>query len=361
LKLRGNKYLKGLDKYFGIPLLFTLGLLRKNRKLPCDISSVAIMMAPAIGDIILSSGLLKDIKSNSNNILIHLFVPEGYSDVASLIGNYDQLTKINLSKPLKSLAAIRRYSFDVFIDASQWARLPALITFFSKSKYTIGFLSKGQGKHFVFDKAVHHSNETHEFYNLKNLNFFKVDSNKYLPTLDTTNLVQVDKKKVTIHLKPSGYISERKEWPIEYWKIVIDYMLKKELTIVFTGSSADKPEIDSIIKNFNNTNKLKNLAGSLTIIETANELRSSSIVISVNTGIMHLASFLNCNLIALHGPTNSKRWGPLNKNCIIINSPYLEAPCLNLGFEYNCKDNNGKCMKAILPDVVIKSIESFLN
>jgi hypothetical protein len=39
----------------------------------------------------------------------------------------------------------------------------------------------------------------------------------------------------------------------------------------------------------------------------------------------------------------------------------LEAPCLNLGFEYNCKDNNGKCMKAILPDVVIKSIESFLN
>ena len=76
---------------------------------------------------------------------------------------------------------------------------------------------------------------------------------------------------------------------------------------------------------------------------------------------MHLASALGVNLIALHGPTNSARWGSLNQNSISINSNYFSAPCLNLGFEYNCKDRTRECMKAIPVSEVIKAIDHFIN
>lgn len=360
MTLRGKKYLKNLDKYIGAPVLFLFGLIRVKRKLPKNISNIGIMLVPAIGDIILIYGLLEEIKLKNNNINIHLFVPSEYENVLSLINKYDSFTKINLSNPIEAFKLIRKKSFDIFIDASQWARLPALLSSFSKSRYTIGFKSKGQGKHFAFDKAVDHSSEVHEFYNLKRLNFFDNDEIQEIPRLNIDYNIPIDEKKISIHIAPSGSKSERKELPINNWIAIIDYLLKKDLNIFFTGSEADKNKIDKIITRLK-SDKLFNVAGTLSFTETAKLLKSSKLVISVNTGTMHIASFLRSNLIAIHGPTNSKRWGPLNENSIVINSPYPEAPCLDLGFEYNCKDKDGKCMKAITPETIIQGIDKFIN
>jgi heptosyltransferase III len=360
MTLRGKKYLKNLDKYIGVPLLFLFGLIRFKRKLPKSISNIGIMLVPAIGDIILISGLLEEIKLKYNNSTIHLFVPSEYENVLSLIKKYDSFTKINLSKPIKTLGLIRKNTFDIFIDASQWARLPALLSSFSKSRYTIGFKSKGQGKHFTFDKAVDHSSKVHEFYNLKRLNFSNNDEIKDIPLLNIDYNIPIDEKKIIIHIAPSGSKSDRKELPSNNWVAVIEYLLKKDFNIFFTGSEADKNKIDNLINKLK-SDKLFNVAGTLSFTETAKLLKSSKLVISVNTGTMHIASFLRCNLIAIHGPTNSKRWGPLNENSIVINSPYPDAPCLDLGFEYNCKDRDGKCMKAIKPETIIDSIEKFIN
>ena len=360
MTLRGKKYLKNLDKYIGVPLLFFFGLIRVKRKLPKKISKVGIILVPAIGDIILISGLLEEIKLKYINASIHLYVPSEYENVLLLINNYDSFTKINLSNPIKTLRLIRKKNFDIFIDASQWVRLTALISVLSKSKYTIGFKSMGQAKHFAFDKAVEHSNKVHEFINLKRLNFSESAELGAIPLLNIDFNIPVDEKKVIIHIAPSGYKAERKELPINHWTKIIEYLLKKELDIYFTGSEADKNKIDNLIDTFK-SEKLINVAGTLSITETTKLLKSSKLVITINTGIMHIASFLRCNLIAIHGPTNSKRWGPLNENSIVINSPYPEAPCLNLGFEYNCKDRDGKCMKAIMPETIIDSIEKFVS
>lgn len=360
MNLRGNKYLKNLDKYIGVPLLFFLGLIRVKRTLPGIIKNIGIILVPAIGDIILISGLLEEIKLKNNQVIIHLFVPEGYENVLPLIKNYDSFTKINLLKPSKALRLIRNKTFDIFIDASQWSRLTALISVLSKSKYTIGFKSNGQGKHFAFDKTVEHSNKIHEFINIKNLNYSESDRLKEFPQLNIDFNIPIDEEKIIIHISPSGYKAERKELPIEHWIIIIEYLLRKNMKIYFTGSEADKNKIDHIINEYK-SDKLFNVAGVLSINETAILLKSSKLVITINTGIMHIASFLRCNLIAIHGPTNSQRWGPLNENSISINSPYPEAPCLNLGFDYNCKDRNGACMKVIMPETIIDSIEKFIN
>ena len=157
---------------------------------------------------------------------------------------------------------------------------------------------------------------------------------------------------------PGGYKSHLKEWPQEYWIKIINFLTKRGFHINLTGTLKDRKKALKIYNSCKRKNYITISAGMLSLKETTLLLKRSKLVISVNTGIMHIAAALNCNLIALHGPTSSKRWGPLNKNAISIQSPIKCSPCLNLGFEYKC--NKNKCMQAISPEIVINSIKYFL-
>lgn len=81
-------------------------------------------------------------------------------------------------------------------------------------------------------------------------------------------------------------------------------------------------------------------------------------MLSVNTGTLHLAAAVGANLVSINGPTDINRWGPLCEHAINIKSSLHCSPCLNLGFEYKCKENNvpeGYCMKKVDLDEVVNS------
>ncbi len=358
MKLRGKKILKLVDRYAGIPLLFLIGFFKIRRKLPEQINNIGILLTPAIGDTILCQALLKDIKKTSPSTRITLFADSSITEVCNLIGFSDEIVEINLSDIIQTIKTIRLKNFDIFIDCAQWSKTMALISFFSDSKYLIGFKTKGQGLHFIFDTAIEHLNTVHEIYNFKNLNFFS-PSKTELPLIKIEEEVGKISNRVVLHTVPGGYRSYLKEWSNENWRKIIFYLIENKFEIYLTGSKSDIIKIDNLIKDING--KIFNVAGKLNIQDTAKLLNSSVLVISVNTGIMHLASALNCNLIALHGPTNAKRWGPLNNNSVSIQSNYHCSPCLNLGFEYNCNDDTGECMNAIELETVINEINKFLQ
>jgi heptosyltransferase I len=74
-------------------------------------------------------------------------------------------------------------------------------------------------------------------------------------------------------------------------------------------------------------------------------------VVSVDTGIMHLAAALGVPVIGLHGPTSSKRWGPIGRNADAIDSPDPGAGYLYLGFEVPAVPP--PCMEAISYETVL--------
>ena len=358
---RGKRIFKLLDRYLGIPILFTLGLFKRKCKLQKEVATIGILTVPAIGDIILLNGLLRDIKDFNNEIKIILFVTKEVRAIAEIMNTYDELIDIELYKPLKALRTLRQHPVDVFIDSSQWARLNAILTFFSKSGYKIGFKTKNQYKHFIFDYAAEHSDKVHELYNYKKLIFTQGITVKNFPEINLSEKTDVKDDRVAIHIMPSGYLSELKRWNDKSWRDIIDYLLANNTEIYFTGSASDSMYMETLLNNYRGNEKIFNVAGKYSLKETAYLLLSSKLVISVNTGIMHLASTLGCNLIALHGPTDPKRWGPLNSNSIVVQSDYPEAPCLNLGFEYNCSDRTGECMNRISTESVITAIKKFMN
>src|SRR4030065_857986 len=59
---RVNILLKFFDRHLGIPLLRVLGLVRKKRRMPRDIHRIAVLKTAAIGDTVLLSGVIADLK-----------------------------------------------------------------------------------------------------------------------------------------------------------------------------------------------------------------------------------------------------------------------------------------------------------
>jgi ADP-heptose:LPS heptosyltransferase len=103
---------------------------------------------------------------------------------------------------------------------------------------------------------------------------------------------------------------------------------------------------------------IANIAG-CNFSDLANELHRADLVVSVNTGIMHMADALSASLVALHGPTNARRWGPVSPTSISLESPLPGAGYLDLGFEFPRQVPD--CMNALSFDTVLNACRTALR
>jgi ADP-heptose:LPS heptosyltransferase len=76
-------------------------------------------------------------------------------------------------------------------------------------------------------------------------------------------------------------------------------------------------------------------------------------VISVNTGVMHVAAALGTPTIALNGPTSGRRWGPIGPHTRCVASPVVPEGYLDLGFEHD--ERYPDCMRAITVEMVLEA------
>jgi ADP-heptose:LPS heptosyltransferase len=63
----------------------------------------------------------------------------------------------------------------------------------------------------------------------------------------------------------------------------------------------------------------------LTLPALAGCLQMAAAVVSVNTGVMHLAALLGCRVVSLNGPTNAVRWGGWDRAATILTSRHQRA------------------------------------
>ncbi len=356
---RGNKWLRSLDYYLGRPLIFLCSFFRKKKRIaPKTIKRIGLLLPAAIGDTIVASGTISKLHKRYPDSEVVIFNGPSNAAVFTILPNWGRTVTISTKRPDKAVVQIRAEgSFDIFIDFSQWTRLTALLSFFSKAKFTVGFQTPGQSRHTLYDIAVPHSNSKHEYENYAEL----------LSPLDLkpdpiVHLDQPSKKeeKVLIHPVAGGSHPQQKEWPLENWASLIDWLIENGFKVQLSGGPEAKEKNDLLISRIKNSSQIENLAGKTNLKELLTEICSSQLVLSVNTGIMHLAATTNTPLIALHGPTDSMRWGPTySPNAISVSSPLSCAPCLNLGFDYACPKDS--CMRAIQVEQVKKEALSILK
>lgn len=113
-----------------------------------------------------------------------------------------------------------------------------------------------------------------------------------------------------------------KRWPVAHWRALIE-SLPAENFVLF-GTANDAPITSAIAAGFGG--RVENLAGRTTLPEYAARLRACRLLVTNDTGGMHLANALGVPLIALFGPTNPVRTGPVFSAPVVILQPPSCAP-----------------------------------
>lgn len=367
---RNNQFLKKLDFWVGIPLLYCLS--KFNRRLaskPEKINTIGIFAFAAIGDSILSSCLLPALRERYPQAKIIIFASSANAAIYQVLSRYDELAVLPVTKPLTVLRLLRSISLDVLIDTSQWPKLSALYSLFINAQFKIGFKTPGQYRHFGYDAVVDHLNTVHELENFRNLlkplgiisqenppfDLEKIVGQK----LDLVDLEQ-HKPYIVFHPWASGTRSELRQWPTEYWVELAKSILSENYKLIITGSAQNSADAMRLAGMINSENNVCVVAGKLSLLETAKIILGAKAVVSVNTGIAHFADHLNVPTIALNGPTNSKRWGLVNSNSRNIDVPKQSGGSfLNLGFEYAA--NSQYIMDQISVQEVMQILTAWLH
>ena len=353
---RGRGVLRKLDRWIGVPILFGLSLLRSKRAKPEQIQSIGLCIFAAIGDALLASSLIADLRKAFPSSKITVFATPANAAAFDLITAYDDLVLVP-------------------IDTSQWPRIGALIAAFSGARWTIGFETKDQNRHFSYDFSVKHSSKVHELDNFRALLAPLGIVATSMPPIDYSTFAYIECSNIkqpylVLHPWASGNHFELREWPASSWAALACRIIDSGYGVVITGGTGDRDRADALCQEIMRIldgvppESLLNLAGKANLMTTAAYLNGSFGVVAVNTGTMHLAALLEKPLVALHGPTNPHRWGPIypghsSESSTLVLGPGLEegGAYLNLGFEY--PENPTYLMDQISVEAVIVALRKF--
>jgi heptosyltransferase III len=334
-KVRGSPALHLIDRYAGIPTVALLGGLRRKRRLPDKIETIGLLKGGAIGDTVLLSGVIHDLRAAFPDAKLVLFVGESNHEIAQFLEGVDQLVIAPMGDPRKGFRAMRSVPLDVMIDFAQWSRAEALYALASDAKFKIGFRTAGQHRHFGFDRIVEHAGDGHEIENYRRLLHVLGAKTGQPPRLRSSARIEAfGEPYVVCHLWPGGRRKERKQWPSENWIKLLEEFAAQGFHVVLTGGPDDTAANANILKQLSSAARVMStdFAGA-SLPDTLSLLSHAQLVVSVDTGIMHIASALGVPLVALHGPTSSTRWGPLSKKAIAIDTPHPEGGYISLGWE----------------------------
>ena len=247
---RGNQGLKLADRYIGIPLVAILGcalaiMRRASNASKCERDgrlAIGILATGAIGDTILASAIMQDIRDAFPDASLTIFTSKANASVEPLIPAINEAIVLPIMRPWRALAQLRRRRFDWLIDLGPWPRINAVLSSLSGSRNTVGFKTRGQCRHMVYDYVVNHRSDRHQLENLRALVEPLKISPTQRPTIKTESAppnATPARPFVVFHAWPGGYKSHYKEWPAGHWQDLGQRVQGLGWTTVLTGGRDD--------------------------------------------------------------------------------------------------------------------------
>jgi heptosyltransferase-3 len=355
---RGRRSNRLLDYWAGTPLLNLLATFHRRRSAPAQIRKIGMMCSPALGDTLLFSGVLQDVRSAYPEAHItHLCMQQNLA-AAEIIPGADARLLIDLTKPLRTTRSLRAQRFDVLLDFTSWQRLTALYTMLSGAKYTVGFQTPGQNRSRGYDRTVLHRDDCHEVVNFRSLllgSGLIAGVSAHAPAIIVEDVPAQpfanEPDLVVLHLWASGQRSWLREWPEQRWLDLAQRLAEPETLFVVTGAPSDAARVEPFLQRLRTAGLRPRGFLSPDGFRTLTQvLRRARLVVTVNTGVMHLAAIAGARVVAINGPNRNNRWGPIGPFAVGVEAPGEGCGYLHLGFNFDGQPTD--CMERTTVDQV---------
>ncbi len=256
--------------------------------------------------------------------------------------------KDGLSQALRMLREIRSRRYDAILDFEQRSLLTAAFTWATSIPVRIGFVPPEPGPR---DRLFTHSIKLQERESMWT-GFVKLGRvvDPHLPESLTTSPLPYSSETerwiegwwstkvssnharspvVAMHLGV-GPSAQYRRWPMERFAELATrlFSLRKDLTVVLTGGSSEQPLMADFKSRWDGrTVDASDLGG---IERTAALLQRCDLLISCDTGIMHLGAAMGTPTVGLFGPNTPHCWAPVGPRATYVYTTRQPcSPCMN--------------------------------
>jgi lipopolysaccharide heptosyltransferase II len=156
---------------------------------------------------------------------------------------------------------------------------------------------------------------------------------------------------------------EIKQWNLERFANVAARLSRAfRATVVLSGGDEDRAVVDTLKRHMGPDASCVDLCGRVDLETLAAVLDRASLLITGDTGPMHLAAALDVPLVAVFGPSDPRRWGPASARAHVVRADLPCSPCNRIRRPpERCRGHVPDCLAAISADEVYEAAARLLG
>lgn len=322
---------------------------------------ILIIRLSSIGDIILTTPILKQLKRKYPNITIDFLVLNNFKDSISGLDYIDNLIIFHKEKSdsfkglIKLGKELSKNNYDYVFDLHN--KLRSFIISKNINSQVLVYPKRKLWKSILVKLRLikYHADDTIVKNYFKPFNFMGIfyENEDLTFPFSKKNLLSVSKYSSHFIMAP-GASKETKKWTIEGFgtlakKLYDEYNIKT----ILIGGDSDFPRCEKINKISNNS--CINLAGKLSLKESGALLSVSKLLITNDSGPFHISRGVKCPTYVIFGPTDPNMFEYDNYNKLIYSNVKC-SPC-SLHGDLKCPKSHFKCMKNITANFIFEKIK----
>jgi lipopolysaccharide heptosyltransferase II len=364
---------------------------------PEEVRKILLLKMWGMGSIVLASPLLGRLRARYPNARIDFVTLLENAPIVRMYPEVERLITIDLGggtlrfllATLRTLRSIRREGYDLLLDLEFFTRFSAIFSFLAGPRWSHGFSAKGNWRGKLHDVEV-----PFNAYHHVASNFLTVLEGDYMNPVEAEELARPgllprlspplgswescrrrlsqhpawrEQEPIVVVNPNAGDMALERRWPTRH---VTDFLAELaarcSANLVLIGSPAEREYVESLVARSGLGSRVISLAGETAMAELVALFSHAAVVVTNDSGPMHVAAAAGASTVALFGPETPALYSPLRsargQRHLVHHRKLACSPCMFVHDNkvLSCWFAQAKCMAGIEPAEVVASVEALL-
>jgi ADP-heptose:LPS heptosyltransferase len=351
----------------------------RRRLPPADPRRILLFRLERIGDLVMVLPAIADLRAALPHAEIDLVVGSWNAELAHAIRGVNRVLPVDpawlarntggatLPSLLKTAAGWRGRHYDLAINFEPDVRSNLMLAA-AGAQWTLGYLSGGGGA--VLDQSLDYHPDEHTTDNALRLvaAIFPGDRRRPRELLDipAANAAEADaiigtarQPLVAMHVAGGRPV---KQWdPDRFASVARALATGRGATIVLTGTPGDRPMVDRVRESLPDGQVIDATAAA-SLLTVAAILQRCDVMITGDTGPMHLGAAVGTPIVAVFGPSDPRRYAPRGASDRVVRIDLPCAPCNRIRLPpARCRGRIPDCLALLDADRVLEAALAVLD
>lgn len=381
--------MKAIDRYVGGPLCLLLDFCQRLRS-PFlrhetrPLRRILLMKFFGLGSILLATPMLRAIRLRHPEASIGFLTFAGNREMVERLGLADVIYTLRTDTPMNfagdlfhTLGELRRNSYDVAIDMEFFSKFSTIVTYLSGSPMRIGYFLRQMWRGNLLTEQVyynHYKHITEVFAALATPLDVSVSDYSLEPPAVTAEDrrragellaregIGADELLIAFNVNVSDLSYERRWSQDEFLELAGGLLSELKVRLLFIGAPSEAAYVAETVNRLGNRDRVVNLAGKTTLGELLCVMERCRMLVTNDSGPLHLAASLGVATASLFGPETPMLYGPKGGDALVFYEGLYCSPCLNV-FNVKTAPCNGEnvCMRRIEAKKVLESMREHFS